>query len=62
MKYFFLLYLSFYSFVCHAQDTIKPVEKDQETSFDNYKLLIIALVGFAILMIIRFWFKRKQKQ
>ena len=37
------------------------VEPGQETSFENYELLIIAIAGLLLLMGLRFWFKRTRK-
>ena len=64
MKYFLLLYTFFISFVSMAQaDSIgRKIEPDQETSFENYELLIIAVLGLILLMGLRFWFKRTRKK
>lgn len=62
MKY--LLFICFFllSFFSHAQDSIRKIEPDQETSFENYELLIIAIIGFVLLMVIRYWFKHTRKR
>ena len=62
MKYLLLIYFSFLSFFSLAQDSIRKIEPDQETSFENYELLIIAIVGFLLLMGIRYWFKRTRNK
>ena len=62
MKYLLLIYFSFLSFFSLAQDSVRKVEPDQETSFENYELLIIAIVGFLLLMGIRYWFKRTRNK
>ncbi|HEV7332101.1 MAG TPA: hypothetical protein VGN63_13785 [Flavisolibacter sp.] len=62
MKFFLLFSLSFLSLVCFAQiDSIRVIEPDKETSFENYELLAIAVVGLLLLIGIRFWFKRTRK-
>lgn len=62
MKYLLLSYCFILSIYSHAQDSIRKIEKDQETSFENYELLILAVVGFVLLMGIRYWFKRTRKK
>jgi hypothetical protein len=62
MKYLLLIYFSILSFYSPAQDSLRKIEKDQETSFENYELLIIALVGFVLLMGLRYWFKRTRNK
>ena len=47
---------------CFSQgDTARKIEPDQKTSFENYQLLLIALLGLAILIGLRFWFKRTRR-
>ena len=62
MKYGLLIYFSFLTSFADAQDSIKKIEPGQETSFENYELLIIAIVGFVLLMGIRYWFKRTRNK
>ncbi|NTS40187.1 hypothetical protein HRG84_04655 [Flavisolibacter sp. BT320] len=62
MKYLFLLASTFYSLLLRAQtDVTREIEPDRETSFENYELLIIAVLALVLLMGIRFWFKRTRK-
>lgn len=61
MKHLFLsctLFLS--SFLFAQSDTVRKIEPGQQTSFDKYGLLIIAVAGLLLLMGLRFWFKRRQ--
>ncbi|HEY0039411.1 MAG TPA: hypothetical protein VGB71_02050 [Flavisolibacter sp.] len=64
MKYILLLYITFLAFVSQAQsDSIgRVIEPDMETSFENYELLIIAILGLLILMGLRFWFRRTRNR
>ena len=64
MKYLLLIYCTFLALVSQAQpDSIgRVIEPDRETSFENYELLIIAILGLLILMGLRFWFKRTRKR
>ena len=64
MKYGLLLYFSFFSFLAIAQgDSLgRAIEPDMETSFENYELLIIAILGLLLLMGLRFWFRRTRKK
>ena len=63
MKYLLLIYFSVLSLISFAQaDSIREIELDRETSFENYELLIIAILGLLILMGLRFWFKRTRKR
>lgn len=62
MKYLLLIYFSMLSIYSSAQDSLRKIEKDQETSFENYELLIIAVVGFVLLMGLRYWFKRTRNK
>lgn len=43
-------------------DSAGGIEPDQETSFENYELLIIAVLGLLLLMGLRFWFKRTRNK
>jgi len=63
MKHLLLSCFSFLSLFLFAQtDSIRKIEPGQQTSFDKYELLIIAVVGLLLLMGLRFWFKRTRKQ
>jgi high-affinity nickel permease len=42
-------------------DSVRVIEADRETSFENYELLIIAVLGLLLLMGLRFWFRRTRK-
>lgn len=55
-----LAFLSLCSFAQPDSASV-VVEPGQETSFGNYELLIIAIVGLLLLMGLRFWFKRTRK-
>jgi hypothetical protein len=59
-----MIYLALISFLSQAQPdtTIRAIEPDRETSFENYELLILAILGLLILIGIRFWFKRTRKR
>ena len=62
MKQRLLILASFFSLVLCAQpDSLRKIEPNRETSFDNYELLVIALVALLVLMGMRFWFKRTRK-
>jgi hypothetical protein len=62
MKQLLLLCFSFFATHLLAQnDNVRKIEPNQETSFDNYELLAIALVGLLLLIGLRFWFKRTRK-
>jgi hypothetical protein len=62
MKQGLLLLASFFSLLLYAQpDSIRKIEPDMETSFENYELLIIAILALLVLMGMRFWFKRTRK-
>ena len=62
MKRLFLFGFCLLSLLCFAQtDSFRVIEPDQETSFENYELLIMAVAGLLLLMGIRFWFKRTRK-
>ena len=64
MKYALIIYLTVLAFVSQAQsDSLgREIEPDMETSFENYELLIIALLGLLLLVGLRFWFKRTRKK
>lgn len=62
MKYLFLLASVFSSLLLRAQtDATREIEPDRETSFENYELLIIAVLALLLLMGLRFWFRRTRK-
>jgi len=62
MKYLFLLASFFFSVFLLAQtDNIREIEPDRETSFENYELLIIAVLALLLLIGIRFLFRRTRK-
>lgn len=63
MKY--LLFISFFfcSFFCFAQaDTVRMIEPKKETSFTNYEVLWIALLGLLVLIGLWFWFWKTRKR
>ena len=62
MKYLVWLYLSFLTRLSFAQDSIRKIEPNKKTSFDNYSLLIMAVVGLVLLVVLRFWFKRERER
>jgi Mn2+/Fe2+ NRAMP family transporter len=64
MKHVLMFYFLLLAFVSQAQtDSIgRAIEPDQETSFENYELLIIAILGLLLLVGLRFWFKRTRKR
>ncbi len=62
MKYLLLIYASVLPILLFAQsDAKREIEPDRETSFGNYELLIIAVLGLLLLVGLRFWFKRTRK-
>ena len=61
MKFLFFILFSFLCMAMYAQDSLRQIEPGQETSFENYELLIIAVLGLLILIGLRFWFKRTRK-
>ena len=62
MKYLFLLASVFSSLFLLAQtDATREIDPDRETSFENYELLIIAVLALLLLMGLRFWFRRTRK-
>jgi hypothetical protein len=63
MKFLLTLLTSLCSLLLFAQaDSIRKIEPERETSFDNYELLIIAILGLLILMGLRFWFRRRHNK
>ncbi len=63
MKYLLLACFSILSFLCYSQaDSIRTIEPDFKTSFENYKLLIIAVLGLLLLIGVWFWFKRARRK
>lgn len=44
-----------------AQDTLPPPITNRETSFDNYELLVIALIGLALLLALYFMWRRRRR-
>ena len=40
----------------------RVIEPDRETSFENFELLIIAIIGLLLLIGLRFWFRRTRKR
>ena len=62
MKYRLLICFTFLIRLSFAQDSIRRIEPDRETSFENYELLAIAILGLLVLMGLRFWFKRTRKR
>jgi|GEM_PF-6487371 len=63
MKYVLMIYCSLLTFLSWSQaDSVgRAIEPDRETSFENYELLIIAVLGLLLLVGLRFWFKRTRK-
>ena len=63
LKSFFLVCFSLLATAVFAQpiDSVRVIEPDRETSFENYELLIIAIVAFLLLIGLRFWFRRTRK-
>ena len=62
MKYRLLICFTFITRLLFAQDSIRRIEPDHETSFENYELLVIAILALLVLMGLRFWFKRTRKR
>ncbi|MDQ3279217.1 MAG: hypothetical protein M3Q06_12890 [Bacteroidota bacterium] len=61
MKYLFLFASIFASLFLMAQSAAtREIEPDQETSFENYEVLIVAVLALLLLMGIRLWFKRRR--
>jgi hypothetical protein len=62
MKYAVLVSVSLLSLLAFAQpDSVRKIEPGKETSFDNFELLVIALLGLLLLIGLRFWFRRTRK-
>jgi hypothetical protein len=62
MKYLLTFLGAVWTFVLAAQSNpVREVEPDRETSFENYELLLIALLGLLLLIGLRFWFRRTRK-
>ena len=63
MKYGLLFFFNFLSLWAMAQrDSLaREIEPDMETSFENYEVLIIAVLGLLLLIGLRFWFRRTRK-
>jgi len=64
MKFLLVIYFSILSFISFSQgDSVaREIEPDMETSFENYELLIVAILGLLLLVGLRFWFKRTRKR
>ncbi|RYZ28082.1 MAG: hypothetical protein EOO10_10700 [Chitinophagaceae bacterium] len=64
MKFLLVFYFSVLSFISFSQgDSVaREIEPDMETSFENYELLIVAILGLLLLIGFRFWFKRTRKR
>lgn len=63
MKYLLSVWLFFYATALWAQpvDSIRMIEPDKETSFENYELLAVAILGFLLLVGLWFWIRHKRK-
>lgn len=62
-KMFFLIGCFLFSWPLLAQpDSVRKIEPQQETSFDNYELLVLAILGLLLLIGLRFWFWRTRKR
>jgi len=63
MKYLLLVCFSFFILLSYGQaDSIgREIEPGMETSFENYKLLIVAVLGLLLLIGLRFWFWRRKR-
>jgi hypothetical protein len=42
-------------------DSVRKIEPGQQTSFDRYGSLMVAIGGLLLVMGLRFWFKRKRQ-
>jgi hypothetical protein len=64
MKYILLICFSMLTLLTLAQgDSMgRKIEPDMETSFENYELLIVAVIGLLLLIGLRFWFWRRKKR
>jgi hypothetical protein len=62
MRYLFLIGFTILAFAGLGQnDSIRVIEPDRETSFENFELLAIAIIGLLLLIGLRFWFRRTRK-
>ena len=63
MKFFLVIYFSILTLVSFSQgdSNARAIEPDMETSFENYELLIVAILGLLLLIGFRFWFRRRRK-
>jgi hypothetical protein len=60
--FIFILLFQLLTTIATAQlDSIRVIEPDKETSFENYELLIIAIAGFLLLLFVYFFFKRSRQ-
>jgi hypothetical protein len=63
MKFLLLLSVCFCSLLLLAQNNgVRQIEPGQETSFEKYEVLIIAVIGLLLLIGLRFWFKRTRNR
>jgi hypothetical protein len=64
MKYILLICFSVLTLLTLAQgdSIVRKIEPDMETSFENYELLIVAVIGLLLLIGLRFWFWRRKKR
>ena len=64
MKYILLIGFSVLTLLTLAQgdSIVRKIEPDMETSFENYELLIVAILGLLLLIGFRFWFRRMRKK
>ncbi|HEY0039719.1 MAG TPA: hypothetical protein VGB71_03600 [Flavisolibacter sp.] len=63
MKMMLFISFTFLSLLLSAQsDSFREIEPDRETSFENYELLLMAVLGLLLLVGLRFWFKRTRKR
>ena len=64
MKFLLVIYFSLLSLISFSQgDSLgREIEPDMETSFENYELLIVAVLGLLLLIGFRFWFRRTRKK
>jgi hypothetical protein len=62
MKYLLSFCTFFFATLLFAQNNgVRQIEPDHETSFENYEVLIIAVLGLLLLIGLRFWFRRTRK-
>ena len=64
MKFFLAIYFSMLTMVSFSQadSNARAIEPDMETSFENYELLIVAILGLLLLIGFRFWFRRTRRK